>query len=172
MKVFVEEQRFRKWFLVPIIALPLIGIIILSVQKNNELQTSNSESFWGILISVSIILAVIIFIVSMKLTTKVDEKGIHYQFYPIHFVKKFIDWRDIDKCYIRKYNSLREFHGYGYRIRPFGKNKGVAINVSGNYGLQLELKNGKRLLIGTQKQEQLKITLEVYKEKYNKNEQQ
>jgi uncharacterized membrane protein YobD (UPF0266 family) len=37
--------------------------------------------------------------------------------------------------------------------------KGKAINISGNRGLQLEFKDGKRLLIGTNKREDLKKAL-------------
>ena len=37
-----------------------------------------------------------------------------------------------------------------------------AINVSGDIGIQLELKNGKKLLIGTQKEAEAKSVLQTY----------
>lgn len=166
MKVFQEEQRFNQWLLLPIIALPLIGIIILSLQKNEVNSISNNESFWGILITTFTVLVVFIFILSINLKTKIDNLGIFYQFFPIHINQKFISWNEIEKCYIKKYNSIRDFGGYGYRVSLF-KNKGKAINVRGNYGLQLEFKNGKKLLIGTQKQSELAKVLETYKNKIN-----
>jgi len=41
--------------------------------------------------------------------------------------------------------------------------KGRALNMSGNMGLQLELKDGKKLLIGTQKFEELEQLLQKIK---------
>jgi hypothetical protein len=165
MKVFTEEQRFRKWFLLPILALPFIGILLIYTLENKELPTQESEAFWGITITLSILVIVSLFILSINLKTKIDEKGVFYQFYPIHFGEKFIAWNEIDKCYLKEYNSIHNFRGYGYRIQPFGKMKGKTINVGGNSGIQLELKNGGNLLIGTQKVTDAKRVLETYKQK-------
>jgi hypothetical protein len=42
-----------------------------------------------------------------------------------------------------------EYGGWGYRVG--GKKSGIAFNVSGNMGVQIELKNGKKILLGTRK---------------------
>lgn len=170
MKIFIEEQRFKKWFLLPLIALPFIGVLIPYILKKEAFPEMGSETFWGITITILILLTVVIFIVSIHLKTKIDEQGVHYQFFPIHFSEKFISWNEIDKCYLKKYNSIRDFGGYGYRIKPFGRNKGKAINVGGKHGIQLELKNGKRLLIGSQKPLDAEKVLETYKSKFTPNE--
>nr|MBP6978828.1 hypothetical protein [Lentimicrobiaceae bacterium] len=47
------------------------------------------------------------------------------------------------------YSTIGEYGGWGYRMG--GKKAGVAYNISGNMGLQLELKNGKKILLGTKK---------------------
>jgi hypothetical protein len=39
------------------------------------------------------------------------------------------------------------------------------MNVSGDIGIQLEFKNGQKLLIGTQKQAEAKSVLETYQNK-------
>jgi hypothetical protein len=49
------------------------------------------------------------------------------------------------------YSSLRDYGGWGIR---YGS-KGKAYNVSGSRGVRLELSNGKRLLIGSQRPEEL-----------------
>ena len=165
MKVFSEEQRFKKWILLPMVALPIIGMIVIFMQKNKGTSALDSEAFWGITISLSVLFAVMVFILSINLKTKINEQGVFYQFFPIHFGEKLIAWNEIDKCYIKKYNSIKDFGGYGYRIKPFGKMKGKAINVGGNCGIQLEFKNGKNLLIGTQKEVDVKRVLETYKNK-------
>ena len=53
--------------------------------------------------------------------------------------------------YTRTYSPMREYGGWGIR---FGKS-GKAYNIKGDEGLQLVFKNGKRLLIGSQKSQEL-----------------
>ena len=53
----------------------------------------------------------------------------------------------------RTYRPLLEYGGWGIRYAPFGK--GWAYNVHGSQGVQLELTNGKRILIGSQRAEEL-----------------
>jgi hypothetical protein len=52
---------------------------------------------------------------------------------------------------VREYRPLAEYGGWG--VRGFGKNR--ALNVSGNFGLQLVMKDGAKMLIGTQKPQEL-----------------
>ena len=63
----------------------------------------------------------------------------------------------MSKCYVREYSPIAEYGGWGLRGGFFGK--GSALNVSGNKGLQLELKNNKKILIGTNKPKELSETL-------------
>ena len=76
-----------------------------------------------------------------------DERGISYRFYPFQLTTKLISWDTMHKCNTRRYKPIMEYGGWGFRIGLGGK----ALNVKGNRGVQIELKNGKRLLIGTQK---------------------
>ncbi|MBK8703741.1 MAG: hypothetical protein IPN33_08970 [Saprospiraceae bacterium] len=61
------------------------------------------------------------------------------------------------KVYVRQYKPIAEFGGWGLRYSMSGK--GRALNVSGNMGLQLEFKDGKKLLIGTQKPKEIELVL-------------
>ncbi|OIQ39433.1 MAG: hypothetical protein BM563_04425 [Bacteroidetes bacterium MedPE-SWsnd-G1] len=78
-------------------------------------------------------------------------------------------WNRIQQCHVTKYNSLIKFGGYGYRRCFWGKNKGLALNVGGKYGIQLVLENGKKILIGTQNENDAKRVLETYQSKINSN---
>jgi hypothetical protein len=53
----------------------------------------------------------------------------------------------------RTYWPILEYGGWGISYSFFGK--GWAYNVNGNRGGQLELANGKRILIGSQRAEEL-----------------
>jgi TATA-box binding protein (TBP) (component of TFIID and TFIIIB) len=57
---------------------------------------------------------------------------------------------------VREYAPLSEYGGWGLR---YSVNHGKAYNVSGNQGVQLFFTNGKKLLIGTQKPEEITAIL-------------
>ena len=164
MKIFKEEQRFNQpWIIVLILISILVPIgIIANTYIENPSSYSNSELISTI--GFIVLAAGIIFL--FKLDTRIDEKGIHYKFFPFHWSFKIIKWDDIDKAYVRTYDPLTEYGGWGIKGGIlWNKSKGRAINVSGNIGIQLILKNGKKLLIGTQKENKAKNVLVTYKTK-------
>lgn len=161
MKVFKEEQRFNQLWLIILMIISLLvpaGIIIGTYLKN-------PDSF-SLLESLSIIGLITLasgFIFLFKLYTRIDQDGIHYKFFPFHWSFKLIKWNEIENVYVRDYDALSEYGGWGLKGGAlWNKSKGKAINVSGNIGIQLILKNGKKLLIGTQKKEDAKRILETY----------
>ena len=88
------------------------------------------------------------------------------KFFPFHFSLKTILWIDITKAYVRTYDPIGEYGGWGFKGGAFwNRGKGKCINVSGDVGIQIEFKNGKKLLIGTQKESDTKRILETYKTK-------
>ena len=159
MKVFKEEQRFRQVWLMVLLGFSLlvpVGLIIKEYIKDNTSMTTNE--FLGSLIG---IIASVLLIFIFKLSTRIDEKGIHYQFFPFHFSMKTLLWSEITKAEVRTYDPIGEYGGWGLRY-SFNKKKGNAVNVSGDIGIQLTLKNGKKLLIGTQKKEAVSRVLKTY----------
>ena len=96
----------------------------------------------------------------MKLITTINEDGINIIFAP--FTNFIIPFNKIKKYQIRQYRPIIEYRGWGIRYSKYGK----AYNVSGKIGLQIELSNGKRLLIGTQNPDTL---LQTLNEIINKN---
>lgn len=163
MKVFKEEQRFRQtWFIIVLTISSILSVAII-VKEYLKVNTKITSSEF-VLIILGVLVSVI-FILLFKLTTRIDEKGIHYQFFPFHFSMKLISWKEITKAGIRTYYPISEFGGWGLRGGFFfNKGKEKAVNVSGNIGIQLVLKNREKLLIGTQKKEEAKRVLKTYSE--------
>lgn len=152
---YTETQRFTQWWLWVILLLPA-AIFAWGIFQQRYMGIpfgDNPAPDTGLVASGLIPLAILILFRLMKLTTTLDASGIRVQFQP--FVHKFFAWEEIDQVYVRKYNSLLEFGGWGIR---FGRN-GTAYNVAGNQGLQVILKNGKRFLIGTQDVDHLRRVL-------------
>jgi hypothetical protein len=85
----------------------------------------------------------------MRLVTEVRKDGVYVNFIPLS--RQTVLFADIAGCEVRTYRPIRDYGGWGIRYGPAGK----AFNVSGNRGVQLKLTNGKRLLIGSQRPEEL-----------------
>ncbi len=162
MRIFKEEQRFTQTWLIIIIVISLIVTLAIILKEIDKLTTSE------IIISIGTIILASGLILLFKLTTRIDEKGIHYKFFPFHLKFKTVFWNDIENAYVRTYNAISEYGGWGIRGGTLWyKAKGKAINISGNIGIQLELKDGKKLLIGTNKKEQAQDVLSTYKTQHH-----
>ncbi|GAA4244894.1 MULTISPECIES: hypothetical protein [Winogradskyella] len=166
MKIFKEEQRFNQLWLIILMLVSTIVPIGIYVKE----YTENPENFSSLEL-IGVIFLILLasgFIFFFKLTTRIDETGIHYKFFPFHWNLKNIKWNEIDKAYVRTYDPLGEYGGWGLKGGIlWNKAKGRAINVSGDIGIQLVLKSGKKLLIGTQKENEAKSVLATYKTKFN-----
>lgn len=77
-------------------------------------------------------------------------------------------WTDIESAYLRKYDALGEYGGWGFRYRLWFKCKDKAfIFNNGTKGLQIVLKNGRKLLFSAAKIDELSIFLELLKQKHD-----
>jgi len=152
---FSERQWFRQiwiWLLLLAVNAFILYGFIQQVVMGKPFGT-NPGSDLVITLTLLFMLLITGLILSMRLETYIDADGIQYRFFPVHFYNKRIAWSDVDKVYIRKYNAIVEYGGWGIRYGIFGK--GNAYNMSGNMGLQLVFKNGKKLLFGTQRSDDL-----------------
>jgi|SRR5690606_5898190 len=158
MRVFVEKQRFNQWWLYAIYILVLV-VLIAGIYKNSDGFTNfHSPVLVLMLLVASIPMG---FILYMQLETRIDNEGITVKFIPLGFSKKFFSWKEIDKCFLRKYKPLVEYGGYG--IRGIGRKK--AYNVSGNIGIQIVTRDNKSFLIGTMQPEEAQAVIKTYEHK-------
>ncbi|GAA3567545.1 hypothetical protein [Snuella lapsa] len=159
MRIFIEEQRFtQNWLIVLLGSSAIFPIIMVT----NAFFKNKIELLEYISIISTILIAIgIIFL--FKLKTRIDDIGIHYQFFPFHLKRKTILWKTIKQAKTRKYNALSEYGGWGLKGTWLWKRKnGIAINVKGNIGIQLILVNGEKILIGTQKKHEANSVIANY----------
>ncbi len=150
--IFREVQQFRQKWLWVIPASPW-GILIYQLVSGIPLgdrPASNPELA---------VLGTVLFCLFYfsRLTTWVKNDGVYFRFFPLHFSEQAILFSDVAKYEIRIYSPIRDYGGWGIRWGP----KGKAYNVSGNRGIQFELKNGKKILIGTQRPEEFLRALDA-----------
>jgi uncharacterized membrane protein YobD (UPF0266 family) len=156
---FKETQRFRQiWVWLLIIGMIAVfgWAFIQQIGFGEPWGTKPAPDTVLILLSLVPVGMLILFLIT-RLKTEIDESGIYYQFLPFHFTRHRIEWETIHKASVRKYRPIYEYGGWGVRF-SFGRGK--AYNVSGDYGLQIEFKNGKQLLIGTQRPEEIEQLLQ------------
>jgi hypothetical protein len=92
-------------------------------------------------------------LLGLVLKTELDEEGVYYRYFPLHLKTHKIAWSQVDSVFIRTYRPLREYGGWGLR---YTFRHGKAFSAFGNIGVQLILKNKKKVLISTHKQEEFK----------------
>jgi len=139
--ILEENQSFRQPWLWTLMLAVLAVLLVASLN-------SPEGAPWVVL---GIVLAVALLLYSMRLSVQVDTEAVRIRFFPIW--KKTIPLAEIVRWEARTYRPILEYGGWGIRCSLFGK--GWAYNVSGNQGVQLELVNGKRILIGSQRAEEL-----------------
>ena len=157
---FREEQRFRQiwiWIIIlGIAALMWYSAFTQIIQRRpfgeNPAPNSLLIIFW-ILFGIGLPALLL----SARLITEVRMDGIYIRFFPFHLSYKKIAFQDLQSFEVRTYNALREYGGWGIRYGPQGK----AYNVGGNRGVQLVLTDGKRILIGSQRPEELAEALSL-----------
>ena len=180
--IFYERQYFSRWFLLlTLIPINLIFVVGCIVQIGfGKPWGNNPASDTGLIIVMVSMLLFTIFMLSINMKTIVDCDGIHIRIwlFPFYFHSKSFFWEDISEAYIRKYKPIREYGGWGIRVglnntgfsfiriksinlgNRLNLRKSSAYNMSGNIGLQLVLANGKKVLIGTNNQNELSETLQ------------
>ena len=157
---FKEIQRFSPWIqwtislvLVPLGLLTLYGSyqqIIVGVPFGTK-PGSDSALIIITLFSFSFVLLFQL----LHLKTTIDHSKITIYFFP--FTKRTLHWSEILRADIIDYVFV-----FGWGIRLTHKH-GTVYNTKGRIGLALQLKNGKKLIIGTQKRTELAAFLKENK---------
>lgn len=149
--IFQERQKFTQWWIWTI----FIGVFVLYFYDvSRYLSSDPPQNLPTALLITGVLLFVVTYIfIICRLDTLIKTDGIYVRLYPFHIKPKFYSWSSLTKAYVRTYSPIVEYGGWGLRFSIFGKGK--AYNIAGNQGLQLELTNRKRILIGTAKPEEL-----------------
>lgn len=141
--VFEEEQPFDQIWLWVVMGIELLVVLLPLILTG--------QSFWTIAFVIMLMGMTFAFLASLNLRTRIDSEGVHYRMMVFHWKEQTIPWDDIDQIYVREYSPIKEYGGWGIKQGRGGR----AYNVKGNYGIQITRKNGKRVLIGTQRPDEV-----------------
>lgn len=163
--MFTEEQRFTQRWLWVVLLLSTLSMV--GVFGHGLIEQLIFDRPWGdrplsdtalVLVSGAIFLfvfAMVYLFYTLRLITEVRASGVYVRFYP--FRGRTIRFEDIQSCEARTYRPLYEYGGWGIKYGRSGK----AYNMRGDRGAQLVLKNGKRILIGSQRADELAAAIQL-----------
>jgi hypothetical protein len=154
--VFREEQKFPAWLRWMVYLSMGIAVCVTIFALKEEYAGQNPPGTQELIlaivggIAVPVLLSALFFL--LKLETEIRPDGLYVRFVPFHIhFKRFIR-DDLSEYYARRYKPIREYGGWGIRC---SFRNGKAYNTSGDRGVQLVLRNGRRLLVGSQKPDEL-----------------
>ncbi len=163
--LFTEKQRFNQWWLW-LLLIVVNGLVLYNFYKYAITGNIENTAF-SFLVGIPFFIPLLVsfLLLSFRLDTTINEEGIYVRFFPLQIKMKYYPWNEIANCFVREYSPIGEYGGWG--MRGFGKNR--ALNISGNKGLQIEFTDQKRLLIGTNKPDELKSVIAGIEMIRNKN---
>lgn len=155
--LFTETQKFDQPWLrimlvmitIPLLAFFGIGIytqIICGIPFGSKPAPDTLLIILAIFIS-TLVLGLNLLFLKLRLILEITEEGLNYRIPPFMKRNRIIRKEEIEVYAIRQYRPVSEYGGWG--IRQGGSKTGDAYNVKGNIGLQLKLRNGKKILFGT-----------------------
>ncbi len=158
MNSFSELQRFKQVWVWAIVLLsssiPVVIITYHLLKKDGVMAPDASEWVAAVILPA---FGILLFR-TIRLETTIDATGVSYRLFPFQLKRRQKSWDEIDRIFVREYSPLKEYGGWGMR-HTF--TRGTAYNVSGNMGLQLVLRNNKKILIGTIKPDEANSVLKT-----------
>jgi hypothetical protein len=147
---FYEEQRFE-WFWTLVTAVPAI-IVGYAMYRQIDTARPVFDPGTSMLLgsAFAVTLGVLIWFALLKLVTDVRPEGLSIRFYLLR-PEQVIPWNEIDRAEVVTYRPIRDFGGWGVRWAP----RGIVYNTRGTRGVRLFLTSGKRVVLGSQRPEEL-----------------
>jgi hypothetical protein len=157
--LFKEEQKFTQWW-IWLLLLAAFGIAI-GPQWYGLFQQVTTGQLWGdnpasnevLALTASLttlmMVGILLLVKTVTLQVKIHENGISFRYPPLVRKWRSIARAEIERYEVGKYRPVKRYGGWGIRY-GFGKS-GKAYTVTGRTGLKLIMKNGKTILLGTQR---------------------
>ena len=111
---FKEVQRFKTlwaWLGVGALNCLFLYAVIQQIIIGKAFGPKPAPDFVLIILE-AFMLALLLFLISIKLKTRITEEGVYYRFYPFQFKETEIKWHSLRDAYMRQYNSFHEYGGW------------------------------------------------------------
>ena len=150
--VFHEEQAFRQRHARVALATPPAAILLITLRQlvwHRPWGTPPVSN--GDLLFLSVLLVLVyVRLVTVRLVTDLRSTEIAVRLRGL-WRKREIPLDRVRAAKVVEYDAVRDFGGYGFR----SGRRGPAFIASGNRGVELELRDGRKILIGSQDPDEL-----------------
>lgn len=157
--LFREEQRFGQWWIQLVVLgvagsawYPFIRQVLLRKPPGDRPAPDWVMFLTWLLMGVGFPWLFL----SARLVVEVREDGLYYRFQPFHRRWHHLSRDKMLGAEARTYRPILEYGGWGIR---YGWKGGKAYNVSGNRGVQVSLRDGRKVLFGSPRPEELEAAL-------------
>lgn len=150
-RVFHEVQKLRQWHIRIVLALPPAALLFLTIRQVvfHQPWGAHPISNGGLIFLTILLVAVYLRLITVRLVTDVGSGEMAIGLRGL-WRRRRIPLSQIRSAKPVEYNPL-DYGGYGIRSGPVG----LAYIADGNRGVQVELSDGRKLLIGSQREEEL-----------------
>jgi uncharacterized membrane protein (DUF485 family) len=155
--LFHERQRLHTWILVVMIVLGVGLPLYIAFQQLwlGKAVGNKPMSNQGVAVLVPSIILPALAMASLNLQTRLYRDRLRVRLFP--FADDSFPLSRIVRWEVRKYSATKELMGWGIR---FGSG-GIAYTMRGDLGLQLILDDGSRVLVGSQRPNDLASALTI-----------
>ena len=150
MTRYHESQRFHG----AILGLLVAAFVVVAVVTIVEVVAGRPGEVWLIVVGPLVVLVVAVLLSLSHLDVDVTDEGVTIAFRYVWPARR-IGFSEIVGLEIRRYDPLLEYGGWGVRLGP----KGSAYMTSGNEGVQLRLRKGLPVLIGSRNPHELEAAI-------------
>ena len=150
MTRFHESQRFHG----AILGLLVAAFVVVAAVTIVEVVAGRPAEVWLVVLGPLVVLVVAVLLSLSHLDVDVTNEGVTIAFRYVWPARR-ITFSEIVGLEVRRYNPLLEYGGWGVRLGP----KGWAYMTSGSEGVQLRLRKGLPVLIGSARPRELEAAI-------------
>jgi hypothetical protein len=152
--VFREEQRFG-WWIYALLALMMALAWAIFEARGPAGVRHGLQHVVGVAAGFS--LPVVFVVGVLRMTTLVTPTDVRVWFGFIPTYRRDIPISSISRVEVVKYRPIADCKGWGVRTGPDGER---VLNARGNRGVRLHMVDGSKILIGSQRPEELALAVE------------
>lgn len=155
-EIYREVQYFPKWlyWLLCLSLGPSCLMLVYGMYQQMVLHRPFGDNPGSDLMLILVFifeLAMLVFLIQLRLTTVVTDQELLVQMQPLHFRPVKVKLTDVRQIEVVTYNALGDFGGWGIRYGKGGK----IYNAQGNKAVCISYLSGTNLMIGSQRSEEL-----------------
>ena len=158
--IYREEQWFGWWVYA---GLGLVSALAWVILFDRTIGQVNPWFGWHgravkVLVAGGVVLPPALVLGALRMLTLVTPAELRISFGFLPAYKRVVAIDAIASIEVVQYHPIRDYGGWGLRFRPDGER---AYNARGDRGVRIRLRDGSRLLIGSQRPEELARALDA-----------